>query len=96
MGILNVDVLATKLELVTPQRIAQVFIDLTQILWTTETRRRICGVVWPVAREGNGIAADRSGGAGKYEEAWSNRLGAIRLTAIQSIEGNFTFRNQTR
>lgn len=96
MGILNVGVLAAKLDLVAPKRVAQVFVDLSQILWTTKPRRRGGSVVWPVTRKGDELPTNRSGRARKHEETWSNRLVAIRLTAVQPIEGNFTFRNQTR
>jgi len=76
--------LAAKLKLVTPHRIAQVFIDLSQFC-DHQSLRESLRRCWPVARKGNGIAADRAGGARKQEEAWSNRLSAIRLTAIQPV-----------
>src|SRR5258705_3877429 len=85
VGILDVDVLTTKLQLVATKRVAYILIHLSQVLWPAEARGRICRVVGPVTGHRDGIASDCSRNSREHEKTWPHGIGAVELTVVYAV-----------
>src|SRR5262249_39766036 len=94
MIVLDVEVRSSKLPLVTSLGENYILIHLTNVLRTTKTDRRIRGVEGPVTREGNGIATNDSGRAGKHKQARSDGSCSVRRIVFPLVVGKLCFRHQ--